>query len=137
MNSFAHRIRLGGDRWKWSLRRLPASRARFILTGVIASVIGAGLLAPAHAAAGDSGDPATGRALAQRWCSSCHIVGPSPQSAAAIGVPTFSAIARMSSTTPTSLRVFLQTTHGGMPDLHMTHDEIDDVAAYILSLKER
>jgi len=33
------------------------------------------------------------------------------------------------------LEVFLQTPHGRMPDLHLSRDEIDDVSAYILSLK--
>jgi hypothetical protein len=34
------------------------------------------------------------------------------------------------------LRAFLQTPHDRMPDLHLTRNEIDDVAAYILSLKK-
>ena len=36
-----------------------------------------------------------------------------------------------------SLRAFLMTSHPPMPDLHLTRDEIDDVSAYILSLKQR
>jgi hypothetical protein len=35
-----------------------------------------------------------------------------------------------------SLRAFLQTPHWRMPDLHLTRDEIDDIATYILSLRE-
>jgi mono/diheme cytochrome c family protein len=42
----------------------------------------------------------------------------------------------MKSTTFMGLRAFLQTPHDRMPDLHLTRNEIDDVAAYILSLKK-
>jgi mono/diheme cytochrome c family protein len=41
----------------------------------------------------------------------------------------------MKSTTVLSLRAFLQTPHARMPDLHLTRDEIDNIAAYILSLR--
>ena len=73
--------------------------------------------------------------LAERWCSSCHVLGPASSSGTSNGAPTFAGIARMSSTTPLSLRAFLQTPHARMPDLHLSQDEIDDVAAYILSLR--
>jgi hypothetical protein len=43
----------------------------------------------------------------------------------------------MKSTTPLGLRVFLQTPHGRMPDLHLTRDEVDNLIAYILSLRRR
>jgi mono/diheme cytochrome c family protein len=87
------------------------------------------------APAQDIGDPVVGRAIAQRWCDNCHVVDSDQQRATSTGAPTFAAIARMKSTTPMALRVFLQTPHGRMPDLHLTRSEIDDVSAYILSLK--
>ena len=34
-----------------------------------------------------------------------------------------------------ALDVFLQTPHHRMPDLHLSRTEIDDVSAYILSLR--
>jgi hypothetical protein len=34
-----------------------------------------------------------------------------------------------------SLRAFLQTPHARMPDLHLTREEVDDLASYILSLR--
>jgi hypothetical protein len=43
----------------------------------------------------------------------------------------------MKSTTPLSLRAFLQTPHERMPDLHLSRDEIDDLTAYILSLRRK
>ena len=43
----------------------------------------------------------------------------------------------MKSTTPLSLRVFLQTPHNRMPDLHLSRTEIDDLIGYILSLRDK
>jgi hypothetical protein len=34
-----------------------------------------------------------------------------------------------------ALRAFLQTPHSRMPDLHMSREEIDNITAYILSLR--
>ncbi len=98
-----------------------------ILTGFLAS----------SGAAFAQGDPEAGRALAQRWCSSCHLTDASQPTGAAIGVPTFLGIARMPSTTALSLNVFLRTPHVQMPDLQLSNTEIDDVTAYILDLKQR
>jgi mono/diheme cytochrome c family protein len=86
-------------------------------------------------AAQDIGDIAAGYRLAQTWCSSCHLIDPAAQRGVDNGVPAFTAIARMSSTTPLSLRAFLQTPHAQMPDLHLSRDEIDDLTGYILSLR--
>ena len=83
----------------------------------------------------EGGDPAAGKRLAETWCSSCHVVGPASQRGTSTSAPTFAAVARMKSTTPMSLRVFLQTPHAVMPDLHLSRDEIAGLAAYILSLR--
>jgi mono/diheme cytochrome c family protein len=82
------------------------------------------------------GDPDAGGKLAQTWCENCHVVAPSQQRATSTGAPAFTAIAAMKSTTFMGLRAFLQTPHDRMPDLHLSRDEIDDVAAYIISLKK-
>jgi len=106
---------------------------------LIGWMIGAGLLAAAGAGAGakESGDVAQGQHLARTWCAACHVVEPTQRNGGATGVPTFAAIAQMPSTTTLSLHAFLQTTHGRMPDFQLSRDEIDDVSAYILSLKGR
>ena len=88
-------------------------------------------------AAQEIGDPAAGRQLAETWCSTCHIVTPTPQSAASTGAPTFSAIARMSSTTPLFLRALLQTPHAQMPDLHLSRDESTTSRSHFLSLRRQ
>jgi mono/diheme cytochrome c family protein len=80
---------------------------------------------------------AAGQQIATRWCSQCHLVGPE-QMRASDAVPTFAAIANKPTTTAASLRAFLQAPHWAsrMPDLHLTRAEIDDVTAYILSLRK-
>lgn len=102
------------------------------------ALIGALLTGPAlRVAAQEVGSTEAGSRLAARWCSSCHIVGPTAQQGVSNGAPPFEAIAQMSSTTMTSLRVFLMTPHPPMPDLHLSRNEIDDIATYILSLRHR
>jgi mono/diheme cytochrome c family protein len=83
------------------------------------------------------GDPIAGRQIAEGWCSSCHVVGSAAERGTSTGAPTFAAIARMKSTTPMSLRAFLLTPHPRMPDLHLSQDEIDNLGAYILSLRRK
>jgi mono/diheme cytochrome c family protein len=103
---------------------------------LVALLIGTLLFAPLHRApAQDIGDVAAGRKLAQTWCSSCHLIGPDAVSGTSNGAPPLAAVARMKSTTVLSLRAFLQTPHARMPDLHLTRDEVDDLAGYILSLR--
>jgi hypothetical protein len=45
-------------------------------------------------------------------------------------------VANDPSTTPLSLRVFFQSSHENMPDLHISQSQADDLVAYILSLKK-
>jgi mono/diheme cytochrome c family protein len=90
-----------------------------------------------QAGAQTEGDPDAGRKLAGTWCENCHVVGISQQRGTSTGAPTFTAIAAMKSTTFMGLQAFLQTPHARMPDFHLSRDEIDDVAAYIISLKKQ
>jgi mono/diheme cytochrome c family protein len=103
------------------------------VTGAVSVVTAILLSASPHRAHAE--DVAAGRRLAESWCSSCHLVGPGSARGVSNGAPTFMAIARQRSTTVLSLRVLLQTPHGQMPDLHLSRGEIDDIAAYILSLR--
>jgi len=93
------------------------------------------VLACAPAAMAQQRDPAPGRRIAERDCATCHAVkpgdvGPSPVEAAA----PFQLVARMPSSTELALRVFLRTSHAGMPNLQFTEQEIDELVAYIISL---
>ncbi|MCS6921381.1 MAG: hypothetical protein NZM07_05615 [Elioraea sp.] len=66
-----------------------------------------------------------------------HLVSPCPIGPVGDGAEPFQSIADRASTTALSLRVFLQTPHGQIPDLQITHREADDLIAYILSLRGR
>ena len=95
------------------------------------------LTAPAqHAFAQDVGDIDAGGRIARTWCTSCHIVGADQSRGTSTGAPTFRQIAGQTTSTPMALRVFLQTPHDRMPDLHLSREEIDDLIAYILSMRE-
>ena len=81
-------------------------------------------------------DVRNGEMIAKTWCAGCHVVnGDAPSMGRMDAVPSFSAIAQMSSTTNASLRVFLSTPHANMPDYSLTQKEMTDVSAYILSLR--
>ena len=77
-------------------------------------------------------DPAKGAQLARQWCVHCHVVAATPSPGTIQqGPPAFPAIGM----TGDQMRVFLSRPHGAMPDLALTRSEIDDVTAYIESLR--
>jgi mono/diheme cytochrome c family protein len=76
-----------------------------------------------------------GRAMAERWCMSCHVVERTQDVGAANGIPTFSAIAAKPTTTVASLRAVLSQPHGRMPDFSLGRREQDALISYILSLR--
>ena len=95
---------------------------------------------PAFAAAAQEdlpGDPAAGLAFAEEACATCHQVAGSPAMPPAEGAPPpFELIADDLAVTEMALRVFFQTPHANMPDLALTPEQMNDVIAYILSLRE-
>jgi mono/diheme cytochrome c family protein len=82
-----------------------------------------------------AGDAERGRQLAERWCASCHLVGPGQREASA-DVPTFSAIAGREDLPESLLAAFLTTPHPPMPNMALSRQEIADVLAYIRSLRQ-
>jgi len=84
-----------------------------------------------------TGDAVNGHRIADTWCGNCHVVSRSPGSTTTDSAPTFESIARMPSTTTVSLRAFLTTPHRSMPNYQLSRTELDDVIAYILSLRGR
>lgn len=78
-------------------------------------------------------DAVHGGQLAQQWCASCHVLPANPKQSALQGPPSFRDLAR--SKTPDQLRVFLLQPHGSMPPLALSRPEIDDLVAYIESLR--
>jgi mono/diheme cytochrome c family protein len=79
-------------------------------------------------------DAAAGARLAQQWCVNCHVVnGAGPTASVPQGPPSFHTIA--GHLNPDELRAFLTHPHGAMPDLALTRAEIEDLIAYIESLR--
>lgn len=104
------------------------------MRGVAAFLVVLGVATPAFAQP-EPGDRSAGQRLSATWCANCHRIGPGGPGPATDAAPPFRAVAAMPSTTSMSLRVFLQTPHANMPDFRLSRAEIDDVVAYILSLR--
>jgi mono/diheme cytochrome c family protein len=100
------------------------------------AIAGLSLMALPVAAQQPPGDPVAGGSIAQRGCAQCHVTGANASQAAVNGVPTFIGLARDPSIDIARLRGFMQAPHPSMPDLALTRREIDDVTAYILSLRQ-
>ncbi|MCW5771539.1 MAG: cytochrome c [Rhodospirillaceae bacterium] len=99
------------------------------------SAAGFAALAMLATARAESPDPARGRAVAERSCAKCHAIAPGrtgPEPA----IPSFMQMARDPDHTRASLRQMIELPHHEMPAQSLTRAEIDDVVAYILSLKK-
>jgi len=81
---------------------------------------------------------AVGRRLAETTCSACHQIGAAASSQSPkSGVPSFMDISRMPSTNELAIKVFLRSLHPTMPNIILSREEIDSVAAYIVSLARK
>jgi mono/diheme cytochrome c family protein len=84
---------------------------------------------------GEIGDPQAGFDYVHSTCASCHAVGeeksPNPKA------PSFKEAANSPGMTPTALRVWLQNVnHPTMPNIMIGGQDLRNVTAYILSLKD-
>lgn len=97
------------------------------LSGIL---LGLALLA-AHDARADA---AAGQRLAQQWCASCHVVDDgNARTTVPQGPPSFRIIA--GHLNRGELLAFLTHPHGAMPDLALSRAEIDNLIAYIETLR--
>ena len=87
-------------------------------------------LAPAFAA-----DTNHGKAIAQRWCVSCHIVERGQKSPTTDQAPPFASLAQRPDFTADRLAFLLLKPHPNMPQLALSRTEVADLADYILTLK--
>lgn len=80
--------------------------------------------------------PASGHQLAQRLCVGCHVIDSSGSTTApAVGVPTFRAIANQNGQTGARIKDRLIAPPHQMPDMLLTLREIDDLLAYLETLR--
>lgn len=103
--------------------------ARFV--SLAAAFLVAGMLP----AAGQSGLVEAGAAIAREACASCHAIESGPDKKAPVAAPSFAAIAAAPAMSELAIKVFLQTPHATMPNIMLAQNEIDALAAYILSLR--
>ncbi len=78
-------------------------------------------------------DAIQGERLARAWCTDCHQV--SAGSAATDAAPPFPALAAKAADDPAALRRWLADPHPPMPNLNLGTREIEDLIAYLRSLK--
>ena len=83
-------------------------------------------------------DPRVGRQIALTVCGDCHQVEPAPRTPSPhADAPRFADVAQMPSTTETSLKVFLRSTHPTMPNFQFNQEELESIVAYILGMKRQ
>jgi mono/diheme cytochrome c family protein len=92
-----------------------------------------GMASPAQT---QTADPAAGEAYAEKVCAQCHAIHPSGLSPE-LTAPPFKDVANTPGMTDTALRVWLSTSHPTMPNIVVEPQDMDNVIAYILSLKEQ
>ncbi len=76
-----------------------------------------------------------GRDIAQRLCSSCHLMPDAPSSGVIVGIPTLTAIANRPGQTGQRIETVLINPHLPMPDTHLTSGEIKDIIHYLETLR--
>lgn len=121
-----------------AIMSLPASLeanrrrlTRLVAAAIVGAIVGGGLTVPARCDA--AGDAVAGKAIAERWCAGCHLIdGAVETSDAAIPL---AALARRPHYDANALAAFLTVPHGGMPDLSLTQREIEDLIAFIETLR--
>jgi mono/diheme cytochrome c family protein len=93
------------------------------------------------AGAQDWGDARQGLEYAQKMCAECHAVSEWQARSPVPDAPPFKAIANTPGMTGTALVVWFRTSHPllpkTMPNLVIEDDDLDNVIAYILSLRNR
>ncbi len=79
---------------------------------------------------------ARGKDIAERACGGCHAIdGGTGGTIQGANVPSLRAIASRPNQTPQRLQAFIITPHRPMPGIPLDLAEVNDVVAYILSLK--
>jgi cytochrome c len=82
-------------------------------------------------------DAKTGKRIAEKLCVGCHIVGAQAAGASvAADVPSFARIANMPGQSVQGIAGAIVVPHPPMPQIQLTREEIGDVAAYILTLRD-
>jgi len=107
---------------------------RAVASGAIISILA--LVVPVQAQDSEDADIAKGRELAYALCAQCHLNAGQGEKEGPMGVPGFAAVANRKAQTFDGIVRWLKAVPPMMPDHHLTLDEIDDLAAFIMSLRK-
>ena len=77
----------------------------------------------------------SGLKLAQKLCKACHIIAGDGSAPAPVGPPSFPSIANKPGQTADRIIGALVAPHPPMPDMHLTNDEMQDILAYLDTLR--
>jgi len=103
-----------------------------VRTAVIAALLAVTLVVPARA---QNADVAKGRELAAALCAQCHLNEGQGEKEGPMGVPGFVAVANRPKQTFGGIVRWLKAVPPMMPNHHLTLNEIDQLAAFIMSLR--
>lgn len=109
-----------------------ASRIALTFALLCMAGAGAGLAGPVTS----KPDPVHGKVLAERLCSNCHLVS-NAQEQVNVDVPSFHEIGNLQSQTEGSIMAKIVMPKHPMPVIPITKSELEDLAAYIMSLKDQ
>ena len=76
-----------------------------------------------------------GQELAEKFCSGCHIIRAEQEGTAPVGPPSFASIANKPGQTAEQIKGALEAPHPPMPDMHLTNNEMQDIIAYLETLR--
>ncbi len=102
---------------------------------VVVALLAVGLLAAGPVT--NKPDPLRGKQLAERLCVNCHLVGSERQQLASADVPSFREIANKPGQTVGGLFARIILPKHPMPQIPLENSELTDLAAYIMSLRDR
>jgi tetratricopeptide (TPR) repeat protein len=85
----------------------------------------------------DPGDDRQGRVYAQRVCAACHNILPTDAASPNRQAPPFKRIANTPGMSVTALTVWSHTAHPTMPNFVIEPEDMDNLVAYMLSLRDR
>lgn len=105
---------------------------RWIAISAAAAI--AALAQGSAAQAQQQGDARRGKALAETWCASCHLVGEEAARSGTDRAPPFPAIARDPAKDAAYIRRWLTADHVQMPNFDLGRRETEDLIAYFRSL---
>ena len=114
------------------------TRKSFIVRIANAFVLLTSIMVPADVRAAEVGDPQRGLVYAKKVCATCHAVEAGDVVSPEMLAPTFTAVAGTPGMTERALYVWLQSAnHESMPNLLIAAGDLDDVVAYIMTLRSK